>query len=250
MEKIFNLIREAGQIALFEQKQLHTKTKPDGSIVTNGDLKVSHFLETSFKNLYPDFDVYSEENCGKLPQSNKAIVIDPIDGTLSYAKKLDTWSLLVAFVEGPETKSGFVYQPTLDKMFYAVKLQGAFFSENGLPFQPMKAEGTGELKGTKSFKNMGESEFLHSFQIHKIDEMYSAALKIMKVALGECDLYPNFQKGCSIWDLLAPQLILKESGGSLIFENEVSWDYQNPKLAEKFCAFGSRISKYDLSRWS
>ena len=95
MKKLINLIRKAGKIALESQKEMTVANKADTSIVTNGDLAVSKFLERELKKLYPDHDVFSEENCSNIPKSSKVIIIDPIDGTESYSRREDTWSILV-----------------------------------------------------------------------------------------------------------------------------------------------------------
>jgi 3'(2'), 5'-bisphosphate nucleotidase len=248
MKAIFDIIKSAGQLAIEEQKKMTTETKKDGTIVTNGDIAVSKFLECELSKLFPDYEVFSEESCDILPKGSKVIVLDPIDGTKSYHRYEDTWCILVGFLENMKPTKGFVYQPTTQKMFYAEKNKGAFLQlPSGEEFS-LRAQGNGPFSAVKSLKNYGESEFFKEHQIDLVSEMYSAALKILKVASGENDLYANFQKGCSVWDLVAPQCILEEAGGRLEFAQPIEWDLKSPLLPERFCAIGARgqeIMKYD-----
>ncbi len=243
MKKMIEIIKAAGHLALDEQKKMTTEIKKDGTIVTNGDIAVSKFLELELGQLFPDYEIFSEENCGAVPRGSKVIVIDPIDGTQSYHRNEETWSILVGFLDQMKPIKGFVYQPTTKKMFYAEKNKGAFLEGPDGNIISIQALGKGPLSAVKSKKNCGESEFFKELQIHSVSEMYSAALKILKVAAGETDLYANFQKGCSVWDLVAPQCILEEAGGRLEYAHPVSWDLSHPLVPERFCAFGARVEE-------
>jgi 3'(2'), 5'-bisphosphate nucleotidase len=243
MNPIFSVITQAGEIALAEQKNLKSQTKADGSIVTNGDLAVSHFLETELKRLYPEWEILSEENCKAIHHSEKVIILDPIDGTQSYFRGEDTWCVLIGFLDHLKPVQGYVYQPTTGNLYHAEKGQGAFLRKPDGTTIRLNADAPGPLKGIKSKKEFGETEFFHANHIHEIEAMYSAALKILKVAAGESDAYAGFQKACSIWDLAAPQCILEEAGGRIEYANPVEWDLNQPQVPERFCAIGKRIGQ-------
>lgn len=238
MKKLFEILKQAGQIALDEQKSLKIQKKPDTSIVTNGDLAVSQFLEQELLKLYPDYSIYSEENYST-PTTKKVIVIDPIDGTESYARKEDTWTILIGFIDDGIMTQGVIYQPTQDLLYYGSLGQGSFVIKNGIESR-LDANRTGKFKGMSSHKMYGEDVFFKNNQIKDISHMYSAALKIMKVAEGEIDAYPNFRKKCSLWDLVAPMVILNEAGGTTVFEKEFKIDYVTPAVPLKFFSVGKR----------
>ncbi len=240
---MISTLKKAGQIALDEQKNIKSQTKADGSIVTNGDLAVSKFLEEELKRLYPDWEIFSEENCKSIDNPDRVIILDPIDGTQSYFRFQDTWCVLVGFLDRLQPVQGFVYQPTTQRLYFAERGKGAYLQEANGTQIPLRAEGIGPLKGIKSKKDFRETEFFHANHIHQIDSMYSAALKILKVASGEYDAYAGFQKACSVWDLAAPQCILEEAGGRIEYANPVQWDLNQPQVPERFCAVGKRIQK-------
>lgn len=240
---LIDLLTQAGKLALKEQEQMEVKTKPDTSIVTNGDLAVSQFLEQGLKLLYPDFEIFSEENAGNVPQGDKIIVIDPIDGTQSYSRKQDSWGILVGFLESGVITQGYVYQPTKDLLYFAQKGKGAFKVENKT-LTSLNAQRSGSTISYSSPSRGDENEFIKHIGIDDARFMYSASLKIMEIAKGDCDLYPNFQKKCSIWDLIAPEIILTESGGKIIYETPLVYDFTKPNVDIRFCAVGPRF--FDL----
>ncbi len=240
LHQLIPLIESAGIIALEAQKSLTRNHKADTSLVTNGDILVSQFLEAELKKSFPDFDVFSEENCTTLPKSNKVFVVDPIDGTESYSRFQDTWSILVGIMIDEKIEGGVVYQPTKKHLYYTHGNE-SFFVDGTNPPQKLAATADGEIKGLTSPKNYGESDFFKQLGITNLTPMYSAALKIMEVSKGTGDIYPNLRKACSIWDLVAPMAILEKAGGRMYFQSPQVFSFEKPSVPVDFCAVGSRI---------
>lgn len=245
-QKTIEVIKKAGEIALDEQKLLSINLKQDKSIVTNGDLIVSNFLETELKKLYPDYEIFSEENTVNKPKGSKVIVLDPIDGTQSYSRKENTWSVLVGFLENGVAIRGFVYQPTENILYYGEKNKGSFMVEKNKTVRLSVKNDRKFLSGITSPTEYGEQNFLKQNKIDQIDFMYSASLKIMEVAKGNFDLYPNFRKKCSLWDLIAPQIILEEAGGQLVFEKNIKYNFDKTWIDSNFYASGEKFFNKNL----
>ncbi len=243
-EQLLTIIKTAGQIALEYQSKLNPQKKNDSSLVTDGDLAVSNYLEISLKSLFPDYDIFSEENCDNVPKSNKIIVLDPIDGTQSYARKEDSWAILIAFLEDNQTSQAYIFQPTTNKLFFAFKKQGAYLLNlNNDHCSILNASRDGITVSTASPNQSKEELFLKQFNIEKHVPKYSASIKIMDICEGSADIYPNFRQKCSIWDLLAPELILKESGGFIYFKEPFNINFNQPLVPIDFCAVGVRFFK-------
>lgn len=246
-QQLKDVLMKAGQIALDEQKKLSVDNKADQSIVTNGDLAVSAYLETELKKLYPDYEIFSEENTKEKPKGDKVIVIDPIDGTESYARKEDTWSILIGFLDGKKPVGGIIYQPTEHLLVIKEVGQPLHVYRNNIERGHFTQLQSNKLKAITSHSNYGEFEYIESvLGIKEFDKMYSAALKVLKVAFGEVDYYPNFRKKCSVWDLIAPQAILEALGGRIIYENGMNWSFENPHINEKFMAVSARVKDVKL----
>ena len=55
-------------------------------------------------------------------------VIDPIDGTINYARGISEYCISVALMYRREVIMGVVYNPIKDELFYATKGKGAYLS--------------------------------------------------------------------------------------------------------------------------
>lgn len=244
--KVLNCLLEAGKIALSEQAKLVNSIKSDGSLVTNGDLEVSNFLTSELFKLFPDFETFSEESANLKPSGNKIIVLDPIDGTQSYSRKQDSWCILMGFIENGKTTRGYVYQPTKNLIYFCEE-DAAFVKDlsTGL-ISPIVSSSVKLNKALSSPTRAGETEFLKKMGYVDIENMYSASLKIMEIAKGNFDIYPNFQKKCSLWDLVAPELILNSAGGKIIYENPTTLNFQDPRINTRFCAISSGLKGFSF----
>lgn len=246
MNIMIDILKKAGIIALEEQHKLQINTKSDHSLVTNGDLKVSEFLEKELKMAFPEFEIFSEENCYNLPQGNKVIVIDPIDGTQSYSQCQDTWCILVGFIENNIITKGYVYQPSKDLIYMAEKNLGAWLIHNNLK-KPIKAINQNPITALLSPNGLKEINYVQQdLQCSNIEYVYGAGLKIAMIAEGKGDIYPNFQHKCSLWDIVAPMIILQEAGGDIIFRTTFQINYKSPLVNIDFCAVGFNLINIKL----
>jgi 3'(2'), 5'-bisphosphate nucleotidase len=74
-----------------------------------------------------------------------------------------------------------------------------------------------------------------------------SSLKVMQIAEGKGDIYPGFSNGIKEWDTCAPQIILEESGGSVVcMEKGKPLEYNKEELFQPdFLALGKLIAYYD-----
>jgi myo-inositol-1(or 4)-monophosphatase len=122
-------LREAGRIALsFHGHNPEHWVKPDGSIVTAGDLAVNDSLLAALNKLRPDDSILSEETLDTPHRlsSNRLWIIDPIDGTRNFFNGGTDWCIGVALIENGEPKVSALYQPTEDRLYTAIRGSGAY----------------------------------------------------------------------------------------------------------------------------
>lgn len=237
IEEIKKIIIEAGKLAFSLQENFTKETKKDGSLVTSADIAVSSYLEKELSKYYP---VLSEENYSSDLVSEKTVfVVDPIDGTISYSKKQDSWAILVALVDSGETVMSFVYQPKYQKMFYAEKGKGAYLQiENGTSLRLKTNNLLQKLVLSPNSKKEEASQKIASkiCEIKETTYQFGAGLKMMKIVQGESDIYVSLDKKCGVWDILAPKLVLEEAGGSLYFEPNFVLSLSSPHVNSGFVA--------------
>lgn len=184
-------------------------------IVTSADLAVQKFLEQRLTAVLPEAGFFGEEGCGEC-KSEYLWVVDPIDGTTNFSRGIRDCAISVALVHKGEPVLGVVYGPYQNRLYSAVKDQGATCNA-----EPIHVSG-------KAFK---EGLFCTALSLYRkeyaercmdvLRDVYSqcndfrrfgsCALELCYLAEGKCELY--FEYRVFPWDCAAAALILQEAGG-------------------------------------
>jgi len=165
-------------------------------------------------------DVNSQSN----DRPDEYWLIDPIDGTASFAYGFSGFVCQVALIRDKQPQLAGVYAPALDKLYMAVRGQGATL--NGHRIQ-VKVVNRRELTLVDNYPQpKGLAKFIfNKFHCESYLESGSIGLKICLVAEGVADI---FSKDVCVrdWDVAAPHLILQEAGGVLTQFRGEPFDYQ------------------------
>lgn len=120
----------AGKITLESfQKEQVTEVKSDGSIVTETDKKVEQFISTQIQTNFPEHIILGEE----FGQENNSVapyrwIVDPIDGTVSYANGVPLYAVLMALEVNGKSRIGVAHFPALNYTLYAADGMGCFLN--------------------------------------------------------------------------------------------------------------------------
>lgn len=124
--------RAAGGTALARfRTAVAAETKSDGTIVTAADRETEAVLRAHVRAAHPDHAVLGEEE-GETPGGAPwRWILDPIDGTESFARGVPLWSVLVAVEHEGDVVAGVAHFPALGETFAAARGRGATW--NGAP---------------------------------------------------------------------------------------------------------------------
>ncbi|MBT3467023.1 MAG: 3'(2'),5'-bisphosphate nucleotidase CysQ, partial [Rhodobacteraceae bacterium] len=118
----------AGRIATsYSGKTAKKWDKPDGvGPVTEVDLAVNEMLSATLRLARPDYGWLSEETDDTIERlsQDKIFILDPIDGTRSYAEGANTWAHSFAIADRGSITAAVIYLPMLNKMYTAAFGQG------------------------------------------------------------------------------------------------------------------------------
>ncbi len=172
------------------------------------------FLAKALSTAFPGVPVVSEEGTANpIAVAADHFIIDPIDGTASFAHGFAGWVTQAAYVsEGQPVMAG-IYAPASNEYFSALSKQGAYC--NG---RHLSLSGSGERPMTL-IDNYPEPrgiarELMQALPILRYVESGSIALKMCRVADRSADLFVKDMSPRD-WDVAAPMLILAEAGGVL-----------------------------------
>ena len=129
VEELLDTFLEAGKIAKeISHRGVKITIKADKSPVTDGDLAVDQLLRNKIAYLTPDIPIISEETVNiVIKNQNKNFwLIDPIDGTKSYIKKKDEYTLNAALIINSKPVVGIIYAPAKERLFFSYGKNLAF----------------------------------------------------------------------------------------------------------------------------
>lgn len=228
LELLRNVVREAGALALeLREKGLRVDHKPGGSPVTNADLAVDDLLREHLRSARPDYGWLSEETPDTPERLDRRIVFltDPIDGTSSFLKGREWWSVCTAVVEDGKPVCGVVYAPSVGQLFEAARGQGAFLNGERIHVSARtQLEGCAMLGDVKMFAHPAWPQ---PWPPMTIEARNSIAYRMCLVACGEFDacLAPSPKHE---WDLAAGDIIVSEAGGLATDHRGQPFSYNRP----------------------
>lgn len=99
-------------------RNVRVETKADGSPVTEADRAAEGAIRAVLRDAYPDFGVRGEELDDEAGVAGRPTwVVDPIDGTIAFARGIPCFATLIALVEDGETTVGVLDLPALDERY-------------------------------------------------------------------------------------------------------------------------------------
>ncbi len=196
-------------------------------IVTELDGKTEQIIANRLQREFPQYGFLGEEGHR---QERKAgfWVVDPIDGTTNYVRRIPVFAVSIGLVVEEEAVVGVVYQPLTDELFAASKGCGATL--NGEPIHVSAVDQIGRaLVGSGFPYNAWTSERDNLVQwgraVKQTFAVYCsgvAALGLCDVAAGRIDGY--WELHLHPWDIDAGACIVREAGGIVSQVNGLPFD--------------------------
>lgn len=178
------------------------------------DLWAHDRILTGLAELQTGCPIVSEEDGadGKAAAGERYWLVDPIDGTASYAQGFAGFVTQVALMEHECPILAVVFAPQSNELFVAEQGRGAF--RNGTRLRLPQASPSLTLVDNYPSPRGLAADLYGDLSFTKYVESGSTGLKICRVADGTADA---LFKDCGLrdWDIAPPHLILQEAGGHL-----------------------------------
>jgi len=225
---------EAGKTlaALFRRRKLSIRRKYDyaGSIVTNADLASEKLILSMIRKSGVKSTVVSEE-AGRVPFGSGDVTwaVDPLDGTLNFAKRIPHFAVSIGVRVGGRTVAGAIYDPILEEMFTARRGAGAFLNGRGIRVSSVTALRNSALifewwEPEPSIPDpLGLEKRLYKYT-RSLRSPGSIALNLCSVASGRFDGMVTVFLRSPIHETLAGSLIVAEAGGRITNSLSESWE--------------------------
>jgi len=230
-------------MAAFRRADLVVETKADRTPVTEADRGVELALREALASARPGDLVVGEEfgsgsggasGGGGSGDGSRRWIVDPIDGTKAFVRRVPVWATLLALEVGGSITVGVVSAPALGRRWWAGRGRGAFAADIGpagagsarpdpagdaSPIHVSRvadmADAYGSGNALSSWRHWagsrGPEPFVElasrCYWDRNLGDFWSHVL----VAEGACDI--GLDPIVSLWDVAPLQVIVEEAGG-------------------------------------
>ena len=208
--------RAGGEVALEHYRRGFSVTlKPDRSPVTEADREAERAIAAVLRARCPDHGTLGEE-LGETGPRDRRFIVDPIDGTRNFVRRIPTWAVLIGLEEAGEVVAGVVYQPAAAVLHTAWRGAGAWRDGARIRVSPVDALDRA-LVVHSSVNFLRRSRYWDGFlrladgtQVQRGFGDFSAYLWVAE-GQGEIALSTTVKA----WDVAALKVLVEEAGGRL-----------------------------------
>jgi len=222
------LARKSGKIikaSFFDviEKEYHST----GSPVTKVDRKINKLVINEIRENFPEQDLIGEEESHKGTGSEFSWVCDPLDGTKAFISKVPTCVFSIAQLKNGVPILGVIYDPFMDRMYYAEKGKGAYLNGDKIFVSKDKDVNKKMMAIDYSLNTIVDMDHIYTTLRKdgvRIFQLGATLYQCMLVASGEFfgTVYPFINQ----YDVAAAKVIIEEAGGKVtdLYGNEQRYD--------------------------
>lgn len=202
--------------AYYTGDAMKVEMKADETPVTLADRGAEKVIRETIKQAFPDHGFLGEEYGIEEGDSPYVWIIDPIDATKNYIRKIPIFGTQIALMKGEELILGVSNAPLLNELLYAEAGEGAFL--NGEPITVSNVTQSEDAMvchgGLKWFVEKGTFPGIYNLinnaaRTRGFGDFYMYHL----VASSRADAV--VEAAISVWDIAAITVIVREAGGKV-----------------------------------
>ncbi len=197
--------------------------KSEKDFTTNADIAIEKRIVTYLHKTTPGYGVISEETKSNVALGHYTWILDPIDGTINFARHHPFCAVSIALLKGIEAVVSCIFLPSLEKMYVAergggAELGGSKLSVSATTLLEKSIVAVGDFAtGSKS----REKNALRAFTVASLADKCLRVRMHGSAAVDHCFL----AEGCidasvilsnNIWDVQPGILLVREAGGSVV----------------------------------
>lgn len=226
LEFALTLSEEACRFILPLWKNVAVDHKPDGSEVTEADRGAEQILRRRIGERYPEHAILGEEFGGhRNPNAEHLWLLDPVDGTASFAIGLPLFGSLIAYLRRGKPCVGVIGAHALGETVYAASGQGCWLRRDGSTAQRVHTSPVSVLGEARVVATGFESTDLDPRAPRpaiRLSRLYAEARRFRWS--GDCINYSLLCQGridvaldprMNPWDIAALAPCVREAGGVL-----------------------------------
>jgi histidinol-phosphatase len=213
-----SMAMHAGELATGYQTQgVTAEEKSDLSPVTIADKECEKLMVARIRETFHDDGILGEEGTEQPSRNGRKWILDPIDGTRDFVRKLPLWSTLIGFEVDGEIVMGVCHMQCRGEQYSAVKGEGAWRNEKPIRVSNIQTatQAVACISGINNTKVLPFRNGLLEWadQFWAVRSM-GGCLDAMLLASGHAELW--LEPVAAPWDLAPLKVIIEEAGGKFV----------------------------------
>jgi myo-inositol-1(or 4)-monophosphatase len=237
--RLKQIARKAGKIVK-EGYSSHKEVSHKGvvDLVTEYDVRTEKYIIAELQKHFPDYTLVGEESHqGGEYHYDKAIYIDPIDGTTNFVHGIPHLAISLGVWEEGKPKFAVVYNPILEEMFWAEEGKGAYCNDQILQVSTQEklqnsliATGFPYAKVNAGIEYRWVVACITNLlpHIQDIRRLGAAAIDLCYLAQGKVEAF--YEIDLKPWDVAAGILIVQEAGGEVTNVKGERFDFDDKSI--------------------
>lgn len=229
------MIKAAEEAGRFLREKFYqaVEVRKKGSIdlVTAADLESERIILNRLNSSF-SYPVFSEETFSEVKPEGLYFLVDPLDGTTNYSRKIPFYAVSIALMDGTQPEKGVIYLPEFDEFYVAKKENGAFLIDKNLIENKLSVSKVSKLSDAVlatgfpydvwvNYEPVLKSLKAMLINARAVRRFGSAAVDLCYLAKGIFDGF--FEFSLKPWDTAAGSLIVVEAGGKVSSLREDSY---------------------------
>lgn len=222
IEVAVRLAREAGAAAMRHYGVVEARRKAGGSPVTAADHAANRVIVEGLGRAFPADGILSEESKDRPDRLGlrRVWIVDPLDGTREFLSENGEFSVMIGLAVDGAAVLGVVYRPVGDRLYAAVQGNGAWREVEGGARESLEPDSVGagaalRMVGSRSHPDPLIERMRGALGIEDVAPSGSVGLKCALIAEGRRDIYVHPVPYLKEWDTCAPELLVREAGGTV-----------------------------------
>lgn len=214
-ELAIEVAQKAGQHArTIYDSSFEVEWKQDRSPVTIADKQAEQIIREEVGKYFPQDGFLGEEFGDQPGTSGYRWIIDPVDGTKSFVRKIPMWGTLIGLEFRDEQIAGVVYMPNYGELWRALKGDGAYHLNRRIRVSDVSEMSKSMLcySSISWFEKQNkQKQFLELSAKTDRQRGYGDFYGFCLVAQGSSEFM--IDTGVHAWDVAAIKPIVEEAGG-------------------------------------
>jgi 3'(2'), 5'-bisphosphate nucleotidase len=225
IDELIRIGRAAAEVILeVYATPFEVEMKGPGDPVTEADRRANALICREIEAAFPGEPILAEESVPERDEiaaraaRERVFFVDPLDGTREFIRRNGEFAVMIGLSERGGASLGVVVLPATGEALAGrvggeALLEGADGGRRPLRVSSVRSFAEATAVVSRSHRPPAVERLLERLGIRRVVPCGSVGIKVARVVTGAADVYVHAGTGAKLWDVCAPEAILRAAGG-------------------------------------